>query len=574
MLSLALLTMSFYGVDDSIDHLDHMIEQKRPVKRRLSRLIERPIDQAKRLYLNPKYIQLVKTHNRTADTKSIVDRPTKRPLNEVLEALEAANEHDIEQAQAFVRDYLAEPGSDLIQSALIDWNERPALVEKLTSNELKHFTIELNKIWLDLARAYDSNILKNGYISSHLQMKNPFLVPGGRFDEMYYWDSYWVMEGLLACGFHITVKHMIENFVHIIQEFGFIPNGTRIYYLNRSQPPYFPHMVLSYYNYIVQTERLTQEEKQKEVEFVFNECLPCMVEEHNFWMLKRRVEVEINDQVFVLNRFNVDTVDPRPESYFEDLETAHHMSHEEREQVFRDKASAAESGYDFSSRWQEDPLDLRTTKTSKIIPVDLNAIIFKNELIISQFYLELGNIKLGKRYENAAKQREIAINALMWSNEHSYWCDFDLDRKDKNTRNFYVSNLIPLCLGIRPPGRCINEIINLNKDLLMKFECGIPVSFIESGEQWDYPNLWAPNQHSLIYLLIDYDYDFALKLAKDFFHTVYHGWKKTGLIYEKYNAKEAGGRGFGGEYEIQTGFGWTNGTIFALIDTFGDKLLE
>ena len=158
--------------------------------------LRRSIDQAKKLYLNEKYLRVLKLVDIHVDSKHIVDRSTKRPLDQVLDALNGLDESDAEQIVAFVREYLSEPGVEISAASFVDWTETPAYVHSLHSSKLRAFCIDLNKMWLDLYKQYNYNELvnHNGLISSHLPMKHPFLVPGGRFIEMYYWDSFWILE--------------------------------------------------------------------------------------------------------------------------------------------------------------------------------------------------------------------------------------------------------------------------------------------------------------------------------------------------------------------------------------------
>jgi alpha,alpha-trehalase len=100
------------------------------------------------------------------------------------------------------------------------------------------------------------------------------------------------------------------------------------------------------------------------------------------------------------------------------------------------------------------------------------------------------------------------------------------------------------------------------------------LKFIESSQQWDYSNVWAPNQEEIILMLLKYDKEMSLKFARKFFNTVYAGWLKDGMIFEKYSALEFGKRGKGGEYEVQKGFGWTNGVCIVLLNLFKDDLLK
>lgn len=242
--------------------------------------------------------------------------------------------------------------------------------------------------------------------------------------------------------------------------------------------------------------------------------------------------------------------------------------------VYRHIASAAESGYDFSSRWMSNPADFSTIQTSDILPVDLNAILFKNETIIADLLERKGEWKQSACFRRRSSQRRFAMNKLMWSRRTQSWCDFNMQTGRLNSK-FYISNLSPLWMGVTPPKNNPTKLVLIkHENLLNKFECGIPVSMISTDQQWDFDNVWAPNQHSMIMMLLEYDRSAALRLARKFFSTVYEGWIKSGSIFEKYDVREVGKRGRGGEYEVQSGFGWTNGVILSLIDTFGDDLLK
>jgi alpha,alpha-trehalase len=256
------------------------------------------------------------------------------------------------------------------------------------------------------------------------------------------------------------------------------------------------------------------------------------------------------------------------------MHTAKHcMTDEEKSLLYQNIATAAESGYDFSTRWFEDFKNLNTIQAIDLIPIDLNAILYKTEGILSHFHSLKGNQTYADKFRLYSYRRRSMINDLMWSKEKNYWSDFNIKTKSLNDKNFYFSNLSPLTMGIQHPS------VNL-KDFILNINClfngslsGVPFSFIKSAQQWDFPNVWAPNQHHLIWFLLKHDPSLALKIARSFFSAVYKGWLKTGLIYEKYNGLTFGERGFGGEYIVQTGFGWTNGVILTFINTFKDDLL-
>lgn len=531
---------------------------------------------AEQLYFNEKFLRVVKLANENVDSKSIVDRATKRPVEQVFRALEALDETNLAQIEKFIDDYLHEPGVEITKAKLTDWCEEPSFLSSLSNQELKCFFKSLNSQWLDLYKQFDSRVLHENCVSSHLPMKYPFVVPGGRFIEIYYWDSYWTIEGLLVCGMLQTVRQSIENFVEFIKKFGFIPNGSRVYYLNRSQPPYFSQMVMRYFDFCMQSNELSQEQKEDARKFVLGEALDSMLIEYNFWMRNKTVDVRISDRRSCrLNVFRANTTGPRPESYFEDLHTASQLkTSEEKEKLYLDIATAAESGIDFSSRWFKDPMNMNTIQTSDLIPVDLNAVMYKTELIISDLSRLKGDLETARKFKMLSLKRRFAINKILWCSDMNCWADYNY-KTHQFTDHFYVSNLSPLWFDIKPPNNLKEtDLIELHLSGSIDNYHGIPYSFIKSSQQWDFPNIWAPNQHNLVEFLNKFDRELALKLARKFFSSIYKGWMSSQAFYEKYNAHTPGERGHGGEYEVQSGFGWTNGVIFKLIEIFKDDIFE
>jgi alpha,alpha-trehalase len=441
------------------------------------------IKQAKLLYLNKKYLQAVKLAEPNTDSKSIVDRATKKPIAEVLAALANLDERNIPEILNFIQIYLHEPGIEIVSTNLTDWVEHPKFIDSLKSKTLREFAAGLNKIWLDLYKEFDTRKLCTNCVSSHLLMKHPFVVPGGRFIEMYYWDTYWTIEGLLVCGMFDTVWKMLENFIHFIHNFGFIPNGSRVYYLNRSQPPLFTQMIQKFYDASLKSDDLSLRRKQEIENFILNKALFFIIQEYEYWMKHKSVQFAINDKIHILNIYKANTLSPRPESYSEDLETASVFKNElEKQQVYRDIASAAESGYDFSSRWFRNHSQMHTIQTTNIIPVDLNAYFYKNELIITDLCLKKGDYECARLFRMRAGKRRKAINDLLWSKNKQYWCDYDI-RRNRLTENLYISNLSPLWVGIRPPGLNPTNYIERFLKLFVEYEGGIPVSFINSTQQ-------------------------------------------------------------------------------------------
>lgn len=162
---------------------------EKPVHKKAKNIykLEKMEEDARSLYMNEKFLRVVKLVNQDVDSKHIVDRPTKKPLSQVLAALEKLDESNLDDIRAFVDECLHEPGIEIVRASFIDWKSEPRYLDKIESEELKRFSLSINKIWLDLYKKFDDTKLDAGSVSSHLAMKHPFLVPGGRFREMYYW---------------------------------------------------------------------------------------------------------------------------------------------------------------------------------------------------------------------------------------------------------------------------------------------------------------------------------------------------------------------------------------------------
>jgi alpha,alpha-trehalase len=372
-----------------------------------------------------------------------------------------------------------------------------------------------------------------------------------------------------------TSKHVLENLMFLIGKYGYMPNGTRVYYLNRSQPPYFSLMAMTFYEYCMKSDELSLEQKDQYRRFVLDEALVYMKKEYLFWMTHRSVKVKHNGSKFTMNIYNSDLDRPRPESYFEDLNTAKSCTNEqEKARMFRDIAAAAESGIDFSSRWFSDPMKMETIHTTNIIPVDLNALLYKVEVVISNLSKLKGDLVDFRKFRTNSIKRKSVINSLMWSSKLNSWADYDLVSQRLNEENFYITNLSPLWMDIKPPRLSVRHVIDSNMHILSENAGGVPFSLVNSSQQWDFSNVWPPNQHSIIMMLLKHNRELALLIAKKFFNSVYLGWLNTGLIYEKYNAVKPGERGSGGEYVVQSGFGWSNGAILSIIQTFKDELVK
>jgi alpha,alpha-trehalase len=223
-------------------------------------------------------------------------------------------------------------------------------------------------------------------ISTIIDLPFPYVVPGGRFREIYYWDSFFTMQGLAASDRWDLIESMLNNFAFLIDQVGFIPNGNRTYFLGRSQPPFFSTMVMLY------ADEMGIEKALK--------YLPQLESEYNFWMdgadqltTKNHAfrRVVMPDSGVVLNRYWDDQTAPRPESYKEDFEMGERFDNDDRRRLFRDIRAACESGWDFSSRWFEDGNSFESITTTGILPVDLNSLLLHLESTLGLMYEDMGN---------------------------------------------------------------------------------------------------------------------------------------------------------------------------------------
>lgn len=392
--------------------------------------------------------------------------------------------------------------------------------------------------------------------SSILPLPNEYVVPGGRFSELYYWDSYFVMLGLAESGRRDLLCAMADNFAYLIDTYGHVPNGNRTYYLSRSQPPVFALMV----------ELFEEHGVRKAIEY-----LPRLRKEYNYWMAgaeelrpgdSRRHCVCLGDGS-ILNRYWDDRDSPREESYREDVYTAR-KSPRPTHEVYRDLRAGAASGWDFSSRWC-DGTELHTIRTTAILPVDLNCFLYKLEQQICLLNRANGQPEQAKKFEQRAHARREAIEHLLWNEKAGAYLDYDWQRGEpRETLN--SATAAPLFVRLASPERARRTGQALRQRLLDNG--GLGTSEEKSGQQWDQPNGWAPLQWIAICGLRNYDDPLAEDIAHRWLQTVGSLYQREHKLVEKYVVEDRGNGaigGGGGEYPLQDGFGWTNGVTRRLL---------
>ncbi len=395
---------------------------------------------------------------------------------------------------------------------------------------------------------------------SLIAVPNSYIVPGGRFSEQFYWDSYFIMLGLAVDNRWNVIEGMMKNYAYMIRKFGFIPTANRTYFLSRSQPPFLSHMVklLASHNGRTRT---------------YAEYLPYLLAEYRFWMKGRSKLARQEHNAFArlvqmpngmeLNRYYDNKTTPRPESHFEDTETAHESPERESDRLYLHLRAGAESGWDFSSRWFTDPNDIRTIHTADIIPVDLNCLLYQLEETIAETYRLLKNPLLARKFRAKAERRSKAIQQFCWDESEQFFVDYNFHYKAA-TGQITLAGVFPLYARIATKAQADAVANRLEKDFLKSG--GLTTTLLETGQQWDAPNGWAPLQWVAIEGLRNYGHhQLAEEIKRRWIKVNMRVFTEKHKLIEKYNVEDASGLGGGGEYPLQDGFGWTNGVLAALL---------
>ncbi len=471
------------------------------------------------------------------DGKTFVDCVPRRHPEKILDAYRSACSLDSFSLSDFVHEHFMAEGVP---------------PNCFVSDPDKTLVAHIETLWSVLTRHPKEHPL----CSSILPLPHDYVVPGGRFSELYYWDSYFTMLGLHTESCSHLLRSMADNFAYLIDTYGHIPNGNRTYYLSRSQPPVFSLMV-----------DLFEDKGIRRAE----DYLPQLRKEYAFWMdgaeelrpgeAHRRC-VRMQDGT-LLNRYWDDRDTPREESYCEDVMTARHSNRPVHD-VYRDLRAGAESGWDFSSRWQENPRDLSSIRTTAILPVDLNSLLFKLEHQIARLSGKRGDAAAAADFNRRAQARCAAMKAYFWNDEVGAFFDYDW-QLDKQRDNLTGATTTPLFVGCASAAQAerVAEVVRAR----MLAPGGVSTTELgHTGQQWDRPNGWAPVQWMSMRGFADYGH---VALAEDIKHRwlliVSELYELESKLVEKYILRPTAKHASGGEYPLQDGFGWTNGVAARLL---------
>src|SRR5690606_30963153 len=237
--------------------------------------------------------------------------------------------------------------------------------------------------------------------------------------------------------------------------------------------------------------------------------------------------------------------------------------------VYRDLRAAAESGWDFSSRWLDDDREIASIRTTGILPVDLNCFLLELEKSIARLSARRGDATVAEQFEQCAARRHAAIDRWMWNEEQGAFFDYDWQRQHSRGK-LTAATVAPLFIGCASDAQAQRVADTIRQRMLAPG--GLSTTEVKgSGQQWDRPNGWAPLQWMAVQGLRHYGHDeLAREIAHRWLAVVSHLYQMENKLVEKYILRPTSEHAGGGEYPLQDGFGWTNGVVARLMSEYPD----
>ncbi len=344
-------------------------------------------------------------------------------------------------------------------------------------------------------------------------LPNPYTVPSNneRFQEMYYWDTYFINRGLIISGLLKQAINNTENMFYLIERYGFMPNGNRTFYLNNSQPPFLSLMVDDIYN----------ETKDKEW---LKKAVYYLEKEYVFWETKRKTEIGLNqyscnkEGAIAANKYIgfIERIGKRPEGFTD-------------EQLSCEYITICESGWDINPRFG--------FKSENFVQVELNALLYALEANLAKFYRILG-IDGAEKWDEKAQSRKNLMEKYMLKDGIFYDYNF---AQDKISNKFTGASFYPMFIGMVSEAQAKALADNLYR---LEAEYGITATEIEETDyhyQWQSPNGWAPHQNLVMQGLAKYGYKEAAKrVAQKYVTLVERNYEANNNLWEKYNVVTGG----------------------------------
>jgi alpha,alpha-trehalase len=424
-----------------------------------------------------------------------------------------------------------------------------------------------------------------------LFLPNPYVVPGGRFNEMYGWDSYFIIRGLLRQGKIDLARGMIENFFFEIEHYGAVLNANRTYYLTRSQPPFLSSMIIAVY----EADKARHQEHRtwlaKAYEYASRDYQMWISEPHRAGTtgLSRYydygegpVPEGLRDEVgyyqdvlgyfFGQNKHSpylveTDSKDALPYPQFSLQTCGDKISSPANckkyvglsAEYYKGDRAMRESGFDVSFRFEPYGAD-----THHYAPVCLNSLLYKTETDLEKMSIWLGDKQSAAQWRLRAEKRKDTIRSLLWNQQRGMFFDYQFEEKRQSSYE-YATTFYPLWAGLATTEQARAVVRNLR---VFEHQGGLAMSTNDTGVQWDYPYGWAPIQLLAVEGLRRYGYaEDANRVSYEFLSMVLANFQRDGNIREKYNVvTDSSNIEVAEGYRSNViGFGWTNGVFLELL---------
>lgn len=376
----------------------------------------------------------------------------------------------------------------------------------------------------------------------------PYTVPSpqGMFQELYYWDTYFTNEGLIRDGLVSLAEGNVSDMLYLVENYGYMPNGNRTWYLSRSQPPFLSQMVDAVFEKTRDTLWLSQAYKTLETEYAF-------------WMSERITPCGLNRYAgtgadeSLIDEF-VETGSKRLKHDF----SAELTTEEEHKKLGRDFVAEAESGWDMNPRFDR--------RCGDFCPVDLNSLLYMYEKNFARFSRILGKSEnVARDWEKLAERRRLLMTELLYDTDKKQFYDYDyVSHKLSDVLSSAVFTVLFSGLASQEQAECVVKGLDS-----LEFEYGLAVC--EDRDygyqyQWSFPNAWPPSTYMAVMGLERYGYyEDSSRLAEKYLRAVAASYRETGKIWEKYDVVR-GVYSEGNEYDTPEMLGWSAGTFVSLYD--------
>ena len=424
---------------------------------------------------------------------------------------------------------------------------------------------DLQRIDLRVLPAAPASIREHGL----LYLPHRYVVPGGRFNEMYGWDSYFIQRGLLRDGQTGLAREMTDNFLYEIAHYGMILNANRTYYMTRSQPPFLTEMILGVYERTHDRRWLRSTLPSIDRYYTFWTARPHLVEtvglSRYFDLGDGPAPEVIADERDAQGRTHYDRVREYYRTHeVADYDVARFYDRDAdrlTDLFYKGDRSMRESGFDPSNRFGPFSADIIS-----YAPVCLNVLLYRMEEDASRINTILGNGAASVEWQTRARRRRELIDRYLWDPDAGLYFDYNFETNRRRPYEF-ATTFYPLWAGIASVDQARRAAGNLSR-----FEApgGVLTSTQATGSQWDAPYGWAPLQLIAIDGLRRYGYQRdADRLARKFVSLVVEDFDAHGTIVEKYDVRRRSsdlGAGLRFGYTSnEVGFGWTNGVVLELL---------